>query len=751
MTIPTADVSAKHPLESVTFRSSIARALVYPLLLMALLILIFIWQLGSVLRTTERVEHSNVTITQASNVLKLLVDMETGLRGYLLNSDTTYLGPYQKAQEVFDTDLKRLQEFVRDDAAQTQTLNDTWADIVEWRQYAVETLDKKASVNNGVDAATQLRGKQLMDTIRQQLQTFVDNENHLREERISNTQSTSQLVILSVIVVGLIFGTLLAIVTLRQLSRLSQSYQQALSLSHQRSEELLTQREWLSGVLSNIGDGVIATDIRGSITLINQITNQLTGWTADEAAGKPIASVYKVEHEKAESSATNSEDITHLSIDSKHLIARDGSLIPIEDNLTYIKDGNNSPIGTVVVFRDISHRKQIEQKRAQLDAMLEAERLRFANIIETVPGIFWENQYDSVTGIMTLVFISAYVEPILGYTVDEALALDNFWNTIFHPDDAAKTTEAFSKIRQSGRTGVVNFRAMHKDGHPVDIDAHMVAIQKEGKPVGSRGMMMDVSDRQRFMNAQTRYASMLRRSNEQLQQFAYITSHDLQEPLRMVISYLQLLERRYSNALDSDAHEFIAYAVDGAARMRALISGLLQYSRLDGDQDTQEPVSAGEILDRALNNLSVAITDSGAVITHDTLPQIQADPLQFMQLFQNLIGNAIKFRSQEPPKIHIGVEKKGEEWQFSVKDNGIGIAPEYQERVFAMFQRLHNRTEYAGTGIGLAICKKIVERHGGRIWIESEAGKGATFYFTLPFKPIDYFGMPTSTSRPHSV
>jgi len=244
---------------------------------------------------------------------------------------------------------------------------------------------------------------------------------------------------------------------------------------------------------------------------------------------------------------------------------------------------------------------------------------------------------------------------------------------------------------------------------------------------------------------------MLRRSNEQLQQFAYITSHDLQEPLRMVISYLQLLERRYSNALDSDAHEFIAYAVDGAARMRALISGLLQYSRLDGDQDTQEPVSAGEILDRALNNLSVAITDSGAVITHDTLPQIQADPLQFMQLFQNLIGNAIKFRSQEPPKIHIGVEKKGEEWQFSVKDNGIGIAPEYQERVFAMFQRLHNRTEYAGTGIGLAICKKIVERHGGRIWIESEAGKGATFYFTLPFKPIDYFGMPTSTSRPHSV
>ncbi|MBI1281579.1 MAG: PAS domain S-box protein [Anaerolineaceae bacterium] len=749
MTIPAQEVSTQQPAGSVVFRRSIVRAFVYPLLLLALLIIIFIWQLGNVLRTNERVEHSNTVMTQESTILKLLVDMETGLRGYLLNGDALYLEPYQQAQSTFDAEFQHLQALITDNAEQTQNLNDAWADIVKWRQYAVDTLNKKASVNDGVDAATQLTGKQLMDSIRQRLTTFVNTENRLRDERIRITQSTSQFVIISVVIVGLIVGALLAVVTLRQLVGLSQSYEQALALSRNHSEELLTQREWLQGVLSSIGDGVIATDIHGTVTFINPVTRQLTGWSDEEAAGKSISKVYEVVHE-VDQTPTAPQDVTQLSNDSKHLMTRKGDRIPIEDNLTYIKDGNGSPVGTVIVFRDISHRKMIEQKRAQLDAMLEQERQRFANIIETVPGIFWENQYDSAADRMKLVFISAYVEPVLGYTVDEALAQPDFWNKVFHPEDAQRARQEMAQIRMSGHPGVVSFRALHKDGQVVDIDAHMVAIMEDGKPVKSRGVMMDVSDRQRLMNAQTRYAAMLRRSNEQLQQFAYIASHDLQEPLRMVISYLQLLERRYSNALDSDAHEFITFAVDGASRMRELISGLLQFSRLDGDQDTEEPVSVQEILDRALTNLSVAITDSGAVITHDVLPQVQADSLQLMQLFQNLIGNAIKFRGQETPKIHIGVQKKNDEWQFSVKDNGIGIAPEYKDRIFAMFQRLHGRTEYAGTGIGLAICKKIVERHGGRIWVESAEGEGATFYFTLPVSPIDYLGMPTSTTRPHS-
>jgi light-regulated signal transduction histidine kinase (bacteriophytochrome) len=224
----------------------------------------------------------------------------------------------------------------------------------------------------------------------------------------------------------------------------------------------------------------------------------------------------------------------------------------------------------------------------------------------------------------------------------------------------------------------------------------------------------------------------LARSNEDLEQFAYVASHDLQEPLRMVTSYVQLLARRYQGRLDSDANEFIGFAADGAVRMRKLINDLLTYSRVGMRGNELEPTDSEAALAQSVNDLKVAIEESGALVTHDPLPTVMADRPQLGQLFQNLIGNAIKFRSNEPPRVHISASRNGNGWTFSVRDNGIGIAPEYSERIFVIFQRLHSREEYAGTGIGLAICKKIVDRHGGRIWVNSEVGKGATFYFTLP-------------------
>lgn len=230
-----------------------------------------------------------------------------------------------------------------------------------------------------------------------------------------------------------------------------------------------------------------------------------------------------------------------------------------------------------------------------------------------------------------------------------------------------------------------------------------------------------------------RQTQELTRSNAELEQFAYVASHDLQEPLRMVRSYMQLLERRYQGKLDTDADEFIAYAVDGATRMQNLINDLLKYSRVGTKGKPFEWVDCATILDRVLTNLKIAIEERRAVVTYDDLPLVIGDDVQLMQLFQNLISNAIKFCKQEiSPEIHIGVARQDDMWQFSVGDNGIGIAPEHFERIFMVFQRLHARVEYEGTGIGLAICKKIVERHGGRIWVESEAGQGATFYFTIP-------------------
>lgn len=224
----------------------------------------------------------------------------------------------------------------------------------------------------------------------------------------------------------------------------------------------------------------------------------------------------------------------------------------------------------------------------------------------------------------------------------------------------------------------------------------------------------------------------LKRSNEDLEQFAYVASHDLQEPLRMITNYLQLLRQRYKEQLDPNAHEFIAFALDGSKRMHQLIQDLLAYSRVGTHGKELTATECEGALADALANLQLSIEENGAEITHDPLPTVLGDPVQLIQLFQNLVGNAVKFRGEVAPKIHVGATRKGSDWEFTVQDNGIGIAGQDFLRIFVVFQRLHSREKYAGTGIGLSVCKKIVERHGGRIWVESKLGKGTTFHFTIP-------------------
>jgi len=254
-------------------------------------------------------------------------------------------------------------------------------------------------------------------------------------------------------------------------------------------------------------------------------------------------------------------------------------------------------------------------------------------------------------------------------------------------------------------------------------------------PIAIRRALQEKSlrdQRQRAEDDLARKVEELARSNRDLEQFAYVASHDLQEPLRMVAAYTQLLAERYRGKLDENADKYIGYAVEGALRMQTLILDLLAFSRVGQTETDHKHGECNAAIDNALANLRSAIEENGAVVTNDPLPSVAINSTQLVQLFQNLIGNAIKFRGKESPVIRISAESQGATWLFAVADNGIGVSPQYKDKIFVIFQRLHTREEYSGNGVGLAICKKIVEQHGGRIWVESEVGCGATFHFTLP-------------------
>jgi len=277
-------------------------------------------------------------------------------------------------------------------------------------------------------------------------------------------------------------------------------------------------------------------------------------------------------------------------------------------------------------------------------------------------------------------------------------------------------------------------RNYRKDGTPFwnEIKITPVRDPVTRKVIHFVGVLTDVSAQIESQKALERVLDELHRSNQELEQFAYMVSHDLQEPLRMVASYTQLLERRYKDQLDANAREFIGYAVDGATRMQGFIQDLLQYSRVGTHGRPFEWLNVGRVVRQAMDNLRFAIEEKNAQVICGEMPELEADPVQLGQLFQNLVGNALKFAGAEPVRIEIAATRRDGVWEFFVRDNGIGFGPEDAERIFVIFQRLHTRQEYHGTGIGLAICKRIVERHRGRIWVESEVGKGSTFYFTIP-------------------
>lgn len=505
---------------------------------------------------------------------------------------------------------------------------------------------------------------------------------------------------------------------------------------HEHETQLENERRLLRDVLDNLPALVGVMTMDGKLIEINKVATQLVNLSRENILGQAIDQIYAWSY--SETVAQQLRDAIEQAAQGEFvrydvkIQTANNQFATLDFMLSPIRDANGQIRYLIPAAVDITERKQAELERGQLTLLLAAERQRLQIILDNVPGMVWEVRIGP-DGQNTPAFMNNYIEKLYGYTADEWLSRPELFKETTHPDDFEKAVTGLKDAYEKGG-GIVSYRMTRRDGRLIHTETRCnVIYDSAGTPIMMAGITMDISEQKEAELLLEQYSTNLKHSNEELQQFAYVASHDLQEPLRMVTSYLQLLEQRYGETFDADAKDFIGFAVDGAVRMKALISDLLAYSRVETGARVFKTFDAQAVLDNVLRDLSISIEEAGATVTFDTLPKIKADEHQIKQLFQNLIGNGIKFRSDDrKPEIHIGVKRQDNDWLFCVRDNGIGIEPQYIARIFVIFQRLHNRSKYPGTGIGLAVCRKVVERHNGKIWVESEVGQGTTFYFTLP-------------------
>ncbi|MGC2151839.1 MAG: PAS domain S-box protein, partial [Terriglobales bacterium] len=478
------------------------------------------------------------------------------------------------------------------------------------------------------------------------------------------------------------------------------------------------------GLLEAAPDAMVVVNTAGEIVLLNVQAEKQLGYKRDELVGQKVTNIIPegfAERLIADGTRTAAEALAQQIGTGIELMARrkDGSKFPIEIMLSPLESAEG--ILVTAAIRDISVRRAAEKHLGQMEG-------RYRGLLEAAP--------DAMVVVNTageIVLLNVRAEKQFGYNRDELVGQkmtnivpDGFAERLIA--DALRST-ADALAQQIG-TGI-ELTGRHKNGSEFPIEI-MLSPLESAEGILVTAAIRDISVRKQAELNLLHKIEELNRSNEELGQFAYIASHDLQEPLRMVASYTQLLSRRYKGKLDAEADEFIAFAVDGAGRMQRLIQDLLAFSRVGTKGQEMLDTSSEDALQQAIINLRGAIEESGALVTHDPLPGVLADEMQLTQLFQNLIGNGIKYQNPGIPKVHISATRNGgKKWTFAVKDNGLGIDSQYFERIFGMFQRLHKREEFAGTGIGLAICKKIVERHGGTISVESQPGQGSTFSFAL--------------------
>jgi PAS domain S-box-containing protein len=496
------------------------------------------------------------------------------------------------------------------------------------------------------------------------------------------------------------------------------------------------EQKRLQQILDNLPALVSMLTPDGVLIEANRIALSLANLTREQVIGKPFDQTYwwaydpnvQVRLRDAIQRARGGEVVRYdatVRIGEERFATLDFTLSPIYDETGAVTALLPSAL-------DISERISAERERARLNTLIDNEHRRLENILAHIPGVVWEG-VRKPDGSQKLLYVNPYAERLLGIPLSRWYAEPPIWEEIVHPDDMPAAIEQATRIYESRQPGTMEFRLRTATGRTVPVESHASIIPLHGSDgeIHISGVMMDISQRKRSEALAARYMQRLRTSNLELQQFAYVASHDLQEPLRMISSYLQLIEARYKDALDDDGRDFIGFAVDGANRMKRLIQDLLAYSRVETRRGQLTLVNMNEVVEQIRADMALTISETGAQLHAADLPVITADPNQMIQLLQNLIANAIKFRGDAPPEVHIRAEKVPGAWQFSVQDNGIGIDPQYHQRIFAIFQRLHGHGKYPGTGIGLAICKRVAERHGGTIGVNSSPGAGATFFFTI--------------------
>ena len=487
---------------------------------------------------------------------------------------------------------------------------------------------------------------------------------------------------------------------------------------------------------------IIATDVRGLITVFNAGAERMLGYTAAEMVGKKTPEVIHLAEEieghgrilaaSLGYEVKGFEVFVELARRGGHderewtYVTKQGQRLTVNLTVTSQRDARGRIIGYLGVAVDISASKRAERA-------LHESRDRLELALRNASHGIW--QWDIVSGQVAL---DDHWHSLQGYRPNEAPAQVESWRRSIHPDDRREVFAALERhLKLPDQPFDVQYRCQRKSGDWIWINSRGRVDRwgDDGQPIRMTGTIHDISDRKLSELLLTSRAEELARSNAELEQFAYVASHDLREPLRMVQSFCGLLRDRYRGRLDERADKYIELAVDGAQRMQLLIDDLLEFARVGRSNERRGPVELNEVLGRALANLQVAIDESNARIEATPLPRVEGDEFRLIQLFQNLIGNAIKFRGVDPPQVQIEAEQEGGEWRIAIRDNGIGVAPQHFSRLFTLFQRLHAREDYPGTGIGLALCKRIVEMHGGRIGIESQVGQGTTIHFHLRAEP----------------